>query len=333
MKHTHYVGIDVSKETFDVAIRVDKDTYFNAKYSNEKRGINLLLKSLKRHKINSVDCLICMEHTGIYTHLLLRILKEKGFNIWLERSINIKRSLGLKRGKSDKVDAERIAEYSFRFNDCCSLWEPPRKEIERLRNLISLRSRLLKVKKLITAPIAELDDVKHVDLKDTSNLTLPVLQKIKAQLLEVENQIKELIKSDIHLNRLTEIITSVDGVGKVTAWSMIVYTNEFKNYQSSRQFACYSGVVPFEHSSGTSIYRKPRVSHFANKKMKELLHLSALSATIMKGELNNYYIRKVAEGKNKMLVLNNIRNKLVHRIFSCVSQNRKYEKNYIHNVV
>ena len=62
--------------------------------------------------------------------------------------------------------------------------------------------------------------------------------------------------------------------------------------------------------------------------MKQLLHLSALSATIMKGELNDYYKRKVAEGKNKMLVLNNIRNKIVLRIFACVKENRKYEKSY-----
>ena len=70
-----------------------------------------------------------------------------------------------------------------------------------------------------------------------------------------------------------------------------------------------------------------------NKKMKELLHLSALFATVMKGKLNDYYLRKVREGKNKMLVLNNIRNKLIHRIFKCVQENRKYEKSYINSLV
>lgn len=117
-------------------------------------------------------------------------------------------------------------------------------------------------------------------------------------------------------------------MGKVTSWYMITTTNEFKSHRDPRKYACYSGVVPFDHSSGTSIYQRPRVSHMANKKVKQVLHMSALSATIMKGELNDYYQRKVKEGKNKMLVLNNIRNKLIHRIFKCVQENRKYDKIY-----
>ena len=62
--------------------------------------------------------------------------------------------------------------------------------------------------------------------------------------------------------------------------------------------------------------------------MKALLHLAAMSAVNCTGEIREYYLLKVEEGKNKMLVLNAVRNKLIHRIFACVRNNRKYEKSY-----
>ena len=232
----------------------------------------------------------------------------------------------MQRGKNDKVDAARIAEYADRFRDKVVLWKPARRELLRLKNLVALRGRLIKTKKILATPAGELAEAAAEGKGYIKSLTSPVVEQIKTQIKSVEQQIETLIRQDDHLHRLQEIITSVEGVGKVTAWQMMITTNEFKDFTDSRKFACYSGVVPFDHSSGTSIYARPRVSHMANKRMKELLHLSALSATVMKGELNDYYRRKVAEGKNKMLVLNNIRNKIVQRVFACVKENRTYEK-------
>jgi len=328
MKFETFIGIDVSKKTFDVAISFDSVDLKHSRYVNDVSGVKSFLKELRQHKVVIKKCLVCLEHTGIYTHILLKHLHSKGANIWLEQALNIKRSLGVQRGKNDKVDSMRIAQYAQRFQDKVTLWQPARKEIARLKNLISLRERLVRVKKSLATPLGELIEANSDAKNYIKKLTRPVIEKMSSQIIKIEHQINQLIKNDKHLNRLEEIITSVDGVGKITAWQVIATTNEFKDFKGSRQFACYSGVVPFDHSSGTSIYSKPRVSHVANKRMKELLHMSALSATIMKGELNDYYQRKVAEGKNKMLVLNNIRNKLVQRIFSCVKENRKYEKIY-----
>ena len=333
MKFNHFVGIDVSKKTFDVAVRLSKGKFVHEIFSNDTKGLKLFLKMLKENKVVFSDCLVCLEHTGIYTHLILKELKEKGLRIWLEQAINIKRSLGLQRGKSDKVDSERIAEYSFRFKDCSTIWEPSRSVVNQLKSYLTMRFGLIKTKKQLKAPLSELEDINHEDLKEARGIMRPVINKIEDQIKAIEKKIEGLISGDKKLNRQSEIITSVDGVGKITAWNMIVCSNEFKDFKTSRQFACYSGVVPFSYTSGTSVNYKARVSHFANKKMKELLHMSALSATVMKGELNDYYNRKVSEGKNKMLILNNIRNKIVHRIFSCISQDRKYDKSYIYKLV
>lgn len=109
----------------------------------------------------------------------------------------------------------------------------------------------------------------------------------------------------------------------MTAAEVLVTTNEFNTSPDAKKYASYAGVVPCERSSGQRKGR-PRVSPQANKRVKQLVHLAALSAVRYCAELKAYYERKVAEGKNKMLV----RNKLIHRIFACVQQDRKYDKNY-----
>lgn len=329
MEFKAFIGIDVSKKTFDVALKRPTGEPSHTCYANDAKGISSFLRYLKKEGVAIKECLSCMEHTGVYTCLLLKHLDAKGANIWLEQALNIKRSLGIQRGKNDKVDSLRIAGYAHRFKDKAVLWGPAREEVDRLKNLVSLRERLIKAKKALEAPVGEMMSAKAGGAGYVKSLTLPVTERIKQQLAAVEQQIEELIADDGHISRLQEVITSVDGVGKVTAWQMITTTNEFKDFDCARKFACYSGVVPFDHSSGTSIYSRPRVSQMANKRMKELLHMSALSATVMKGELNDYYRRKTGEGKNKMLVLNNIRNKIVQRVFACVNANRKYEKNYM----
>ena len=112
----------------------------------------------------------------------------------------------------------------------------------------------------------------------------------------------------------------------------MITTNEFKDITDPKKYACYSGFAPFEHSSGK--YKgKSRVSNKANKKVKALFHNGAMSAIQHCKELKEYraanrYQRKVGEGKNEMLVINNVCNKLIHRIFACVSRREKYNENY-----
>ena len=138
----------------------------------------------------------------------------------------------------------------------------------------------------------------------------------------------DVIKSDEELTRLFMIVESVPGIGRVIATEIIVTTNEFKTINDPRKYACYAGVAPFEHSSGSSIRGKTRTSKKANLKVKSLLHMAAMVAVSYSNEMKEYYKRKVESGKNKMSALNAVRNKIVLRVFACIRQNRPYEKNY-----
>ena len=150
------------------------------------------------------------------------------------------------------------------------------------------------------------------------------LKAIDADIKAIEQQITNLMKQDQSLNHLFKLVSSVIGIGFVTATNLIIHTNEFTILNDSRKLACYCGVAPFPHQSGTSIRGKTRVSHMANKKLKTNLHMAALTAVKFDMELKTYYERKVAEGKHKMSVLNAVKSKLLARVVAVVNNNQEY---------
>ena len=106
----------------------------------------------------------------------------------------------------------------------------------------------------------------------------------------------------------------------MTALSLILFTRNFTLFDDPRKLACYGGVAPFEYSSGTSVKGRTKVSHFANKDLKKIIHMAALSAIRYNPEMKAYFIRKVEQGKNKMSVINAIRNKLIHCIMAIIKR-------------
>jgi len=266
---------------------------------------------------------------GIYNAHLLEFLHKAGLSIWLENSSQIKQSGGMQRGKNDTVDAQRIAEYAYRFRDQMRLWEPPRQIIQQLAFLSAARQRLIQAHNLLAGPLAEQESFVGTSLQKQLQATAKKsLTALKGEQKAIDNQIDNLIHKDVRLKELFALMISVPGVGPATATEIIVATNEMKAISDPKKMACHAGVAPFEYRSGTSIRGKTRVSHQARKRLKSLFHLGAMSAIRAKGELQDYYQRKVKEGKNKMLVLNAVRNKLIHRIYAVVERGEKYDKNY-----
>lgn len=329
MELTYYIGCDVSKNELDFAIYRGNAFAFHREIENNSKSIDTFFQELKQlPDFDLASTVVCMEHTGIYNNPLLEYLYKKQANICLESALQIKNSQGNLRGKNDKIDAIRIAEYAYTFRAKIKLWKPKREVIQQLARFSSDRTRLITAQKMLQTPLNESKIFSSSKLHKASNkLFSNTLKSIKKDLEKIDVAIKEVIKSDEELSRLFGIITSVEGIGEVTAVGIIVTTNEFKDINDSKKYACYAGVAPFVRESG--IFRgKGRVSPLANKVMKSLLHMASLSAIRYNETIRAYYERKVAEGKSKMSVLNAVRNKLIHCIFACVNQNRKYEKTY-----
>ncbi|RYF57283.1 MAG: IS110 family transposase [Cytophagaceae bacterium] len=331
----HFIGIDVSKNTLDWAVYANKGIIWQTQSENSPVAIRAIIKQLLAlPNFQIANCVVCMEHTGLYNAHALEVLFQAQLPIWLEASLHIKQAGGLQRGKSDNVDAQRIAEYAYRFQDRTRLWKPARPVMKKLAEFTRLRQRLQGMISQLKVPLNE--QKRFGDRALTTQLGQHCSSSLKALLSDlkgVEKAIKQLITDDPILKSLFDLVTSIPGVGQVVATELILASDEFKAINDPKKLACHAGVAPFEHSSGSSVRGKTRVNHHARKSLKTLLHMAAMSALQMPGELQEYYQRKVKEGKNKMLVINALRNKLIHRVYAVVKRGKKYNKNYTPTLV
>lgn len=327
---TFFIGIDISKATLDWAVVVANKLLFHYQSSNDKKGIESFIKHLKQQcpKACFVNSLYCMEHTGIYNNHIISFLQTSKASIWVEHPIHIKESLGLIRGKNDKVDAQRIALYAYKNREEARLWTPKREVIQQLDRLTATRNRLVKVRKMLQSPLTDSDGfIAKKDHSAQQKACQKTLNALGKDIKQIQSDIAELIASDPYLKELYEYVQSVKGVGPAIATELLIITNEFKSITDPKKLACHAGVVPFVYSSGQ--YRgKAKTSNKANKPLKALLHNGAMSAIQHSQELKAYYTRKTAEGKNEMLVINNVCNKLIHRVYACVHRKEKYKDFY-----
>ena len=325
-----FLGIDVSKLKLDITLLKGNSKVLYHLIENDIKGLEGLIKQLSDFKEFSwKECLVCAEHTGIYNVHLLATAQKYSWNLWLESGVQIKLSGGLQRGKNDEIDSYRIATYAFKNAMDVKLWKPSRSVMMALQKLSGVRYRLINVRKQLTTPIKEdkaFSDKKLLKVIERCNKrTIAALDK---DIKLTEEKIKAVIEADAELKRLFAIVESVPGVGLVTAMEMVITTNEFKQIRDPRKYACYSGVAPFEHKSGTSVRGRTRTSKKANQYLKSLLHMGSLVVIKSCPEMKQYYDRKVKEGKNKMSVLNAVKNKMIHRVFACIERNECYKINY-----
>ena len=273
------------------------------------------------------DSLFCMEATGLYCNALLDFFKNQQANVWVENPVQIKRSVGLKRGKTDKVDSITIAKYAFKNAELARLWKPSGIVLEKIKNLVTLRERMVVTQKRLLVPIEELRGAGQVKMADLLYKSIKKsINAIESDLKSIEAKIMECLKEDSSLNHLFSLITSVVGIGFVTAVNLLIHTQGFNIMSDSRKLACYCGVAPFPYQSGISVKGKTRVSNMANKRLKTNLHLAALTAIKFDPELKAYYERKVLEGKPKMSVINAVRFKLLSRVVAVVNKDQAYVK-------
>jgi transposase len=336
MDFCHFVGIDISKDTLDWAVYTQQQgVILSIQTDNTLKGIKSALTQLKiLPDWNPAQAVFCQEHTGIYNAHILEVLHELKLSIWLESSLQIKQAGGMQRGKTarrpgDKVDAQRIAQYAYRFRDQIRLWTPPREVIQKLAFLSATRQRLNQAYNLLAVPVTEQETFVNKTLQKTLKGNVKTsLAALKEEQKLVEEQIHQLIQADTRLKELFDLMVSVPGVGPVIATELLIATNEMQTINEPKKLACHAGVAPFEYRSGSSIRGKTKVSHQARKRLKALIHLGTMSAIQVAGDFQDYYARKLKEGKPKMLIINAARNKLIHRVCAVVRRGEKYDKNY-----
>ncbi len=328
IKYRNYIGVDVSKKTLDICILQDKKVVLETRINNTAQALTQFARKLKKQGYWHVNAVYCFEKTGIYSLKLIDWCVKTNQDMWIENPMQIKKSMGLVRGKSDRIDARNIASYAYRFRDICKLWTPPRKELKELADLYTSREMLVKAKKSIEANGKENTLFRSKSSqKSLVSYTKKTILAIKVDIKNIDLKIDMLIQNDAELKRIFNIIISVKGIGKATAVLLLIVTDEFKKLHNVKKIACFIGIAPFPYSSGTSVRGRTKISHMGYKPLKSLLHMCAISSIRTNPEMSAYFKRKVeGEKKHAMTVLNAIRYRLLARVCACVRNNRKYEK-------
>ncbi|QHI35200.1 hypothetical protein IMCC3317_05460 [Kordia antarctica] len=317
-----YVGIDISKKTLDICL-IDQglESYF--KITNTIKSVAKFFKGLAEKQ---VQFFVAMENTGHYNYNLYEVLKCYSFKVYVVDSRHVKKSIGLARGKNDKVDAKRIAIFIERNHQDFQCWKPASKQVQAIKILLSQRRHKVKARQGLKQQNKELKIMKDLAcVKKIISINMEQIKQLTSHIKTLEKLIELEIKEDKELHQNIKRIKTVPGIGPISAWSLVVKTEGFTRLTDPRKLACFTGVVPFEQQSGTSLKTKPRVSKMADKQLKCVLQMAAMRAVRMENDLQKFYLRKVKEGKNKMSVLNAVRNKLIHITMALIKNQTFYQ--------
>ena len=308
MKVQYVIGADLSKRTIDLFC------HSHLKIENGKNGFKDMMKWMKGQNINGCEVIIVMEHTGLYSYCFENFLHKHHIAFCKLNALTVKRSIGLTRGKSDKIDAKRLASYGSEKRETLSIEPAANKELQRLQMLYTTRGRMVRHK---TALLNAVGEYKNIGLPVSNTIIATqtrVMKSFEKEIAKLQDEMNQVIEMNPSIKQNMQLLQSIKGVGKVVATAVIIKTKNFTRFPNARKFACFCGTAPFEYTSGTSIKGKTKVSHLADKNMKSLLNLSARAAIRHDKELREYYLRRTENGKSKMSALNIVRTKIIYRM-------------------
>lgn len=319
------LGVDVSKLTLDIGCA---DLKLHLHIHNNSVGFGAFIKWCKLNKIDLKTTLVVLEHTGGYEYRFLQFCQSHSISFCRIPGLEIKSSLGMIRGKNDQADAYRISQYGQEKIKKLQPSKPLNKNILQLKQLLAFRKRLVREKAGYESTVKERRHMYGNSRSDSIIQTaLLRIKENKKHIKHLEQEIMQLVKNDEAMLCNYRIITSIKGIGNINAWMTLAYTENFTGFTTPRKYAVYAGVIPFSHRSGTSIKQRDRVSHLANKEIKQELNQAAKTAIVHDPELRAYAERKLVN-KSYPLVLNNVKFKLILRMFALVKRQEKYVENY-----
>lgn len=327
IKFSFFIGIDVSKAVIDVSYFQNDQVVYLEQYLNSEKGFKKFIKALSKISNLPMDqWFVCFENTGAYSKPLLYWLIEQGIPCREENPSQISKSLGIRRGKDDKHDSKDICYYAFEKRDRMEVTKLDHSFVIILKILLSRRDLMVKQRTALKASMKErkgsIEEELYKELEDQNNAMITYYDE---QIKVLEHKIEQTINSNTKAAKNNKLLQSIVGISTITAAYMIATTNNFESFTNSRKYACYAGIAPFPNSSGTR-KGKTRVHHMANKKIKSILSNGAIAALVHDPEISIYYQTKIGQGKESGVVINNIKNKLVHRAFAVIKRQTPFVK-------
>jgi len=318
------LGIDVAKETLDVAlsdgIHMNHDQFVNTQTGHEQ------LEQWLR-KQSALNIHVCLEATGQYGDGVAEYLFAQGFPVSVVNPARIKHYANskLRRNKTDKADAQLIAEYCIRENP--AIWTPPPASFKDLQTLVR-----------------HLEDLQGIKQQESNRLqsgvhTSFVLNSLASMCDFLDEQIKQtkiVIQDHINqheeLKRMQNLIVTIPGIGKLTAAKLLGEIRNILDFQSARQLAAYAGLTPRNFLSGTSVHKKSRLSKTGNANLRKALYMPAVVAIKHNPIIHSFCARLSQSGLKPMEVVGAAMRKLLHLVFGILKSGRPFDPNYLNSL-
>ena len=311
------LGIDLAKLSFDATLLLSTGEQHYAAFSNNAEGFTQLQAWLLERNVSELHA--CMEATNIYWEALASWLHAHGYTVSVVNPARIKgfAQATMQRNKTDKLDSAVIAAFCAKHQP--TAWEPVSEEQRRLRALVRHRDDLLQTHLQQHNRLRDTTDA----LVKTSLMTL--LNAIATELAAVERQIKEQLAAATTLRTNLTLLTSIVGIGVVTAAKLLAEFAELDQYESAKAAAADAGLTPSHYESGTSVRRRPKMSKIGKAGVRAALYWPAITAMTRCPAIKAFAERLAAKGKAKKVIIGAVMRKLVHICYGVLKHQTPYD--------
>jgi transposase len=300
--------------------------WYGHTYDQTKDGWTSLIALMQSHTIPPDQCKIVMEATGVYSERISFYLYQHGYPIFVEPPHRIHNAF-YERNKTDPVDSRQIAEYGFRFADQLHPWQPREEIIDLMAVLLATREQLVKMRtgcKNINTSLGR----KQRDFQTLQAMYTDISDDLKKKIAGIEAEMKTQIETNPLLKQTTDHLLTIKSVGFLVTVNFLVITEGYTKKLTYQELAAYIGICPFEHRSGTSVYRRPQSDGAGPVRLRKQLYLAAMRLIRTNDEFKTYFERKVKEGKVPRLIVTNIENRLLRLMCGVVKSGKPYIEKY-----
>jgi transposase len=313
-----FIGIDVSKDTIDVAfLRGEKKTV--KEFPNSKKGFDDVLSIIS--KLNLSVQLICLEATGKYGDDVAEFFYALNFPVVVANPLQVKRfgQCALMRNKTDKADARVIALYAQAMKP--ELWRPHSPERKKLKN-----------------PIRQLEHVKNQLVKEKTRQQEEKDEFIKKSIIRavdflsdesklLQKEIEALMIIDADMSRQKGLLLSIPGIGNETACRLIANL-EVNRFESAKKVSAFAVLSPRQHQSGICVRGKTRISKQGDRQLRKALYMPAVVAIKCNPVIKPFYEKLVARGMVKKAALCACMRKLLHISYGILKTGNSFSANH-----
>lgn len=319
---TSYLGIDVSKAWLDVLLLRATLPVEKGHFDNSQQGFRQLQHFLKKRKVKTLHA--CLEATGYYGAEVALFLHEAGYAVSVVNPARIKAyaESQLNRTKTDAGDAALIADFCRTQQP--QLWTPPPFEQQELQALVRHLENLQDMRQ------------QEVNRRQAGIPSETILKTLDDHIAFLDQQIADLlcliqdhIERHPHLRQQRDLLTSIPGIGDLTAFKLLAEIVDVHAFDSARQLAAFAGLTPRERRSGSSVHGRSRLSKRGSPRLRNALYFPAIVAQRHNPILRVFAQRLLAAGKSKMQVVAAVMRKLLHLVFGILKSRQPFDPHFL----